>query len=85
MGITEARVSGRATVPAMKRLPTDDDCFGPGTIREDGRRLRPAYLFQVKMPMESTGPVDCYKLIATTTANEAFRPLAEGKCPFVHV
>jgi branched-chain amino acid transport system substrate-binding protein len=85
MGAAKARQSGRETVAAMKRLPTDDDCFGPGTIREDGRKLHPAYLFQVKKPAESTGPWDCYKLIATTPADEAFRPLDEGKCPFIHV
>jgi len=61
----------------------DDDCFGTGTIRQDGRALVPAYLFQVKAPAESHGPWDYYKLLATTPGAEAFRPLADGRCPFV--
>ena len=35
------RLSGAATVARMKAMPTDDDCFGPGRIREDGRKLTP--------------------------------------------
>jgi branched-chain amino acid transport system substrate-binding protein len=84
MGVAEAKKSGGATVTRMKAMPTDDDCFGPGTIREDGRTLHPVYLFEVKKPAESKNPWDLYKLLATTPANEAFRPLADGKCPLVH-
>jgi branched-chain amino acid transport system substrate-binding protein len=60
MGFDEAKVSGRATVDTMKRIPTDDDCFGLGSIRVDGRKLHPAYLFRVKRPEESKslGDVD---------------------------
>ena len=67
----------------MKAMPTDDDCFGPGTIREDGRKLSPAYLFQVKTPPRAR-PWDYYKLLATTPADEAARPLDKGGCPFIH-
>ena len=37
----------------------------------------------MKKPSESKGPWDYYKLVATTPGDEAFRPLAEGHCPFV--
>ncbi len=37
----------------MKELPTDDPLFGKGPLRADGRRLIPAYLFEVKKPDES--------------------------------
>jgi len=84
MGVAEAKKSGAATVAKMKSMPTDDDCFGPGSIRADGRAIHPAYLFEVKKPSESKGPWDLYKLLATTPADEAFRPLADGKCPLVH-
>jgi branched-chain amino acid transport system substrate-binding protein len=47
MGPAEAKRSGAATVARMKQMPTDDDAFGPGRIREDGRGVFPAYLFQV--------------------------------------
>ena len=74
---------GVATVDKMKAMEVDDDCFGKTKIREDGRNLVPAYLFEVKKPAESKGPWDYYKLVATTPGNEAFRPLAEGHCSFV--
>ena len=41
---------GAAVVAAMKAMPTDDPLFGKGTIREDGRKIHPMYLLQVKMP-----------------------------------
>ena len=61
----------------------EDDAFGRNTIRPDGRHMVPAYLFEVKKPEESKGPWDYYKLLQTTPADEAFRPLAEGGCPLV--
>ena len=64
-------------------MPTEDDCFGAGHIREDGRKIHPSYLFEVKKPEESKGPWDYYKPLATTPAEEAFRPLKEGGCPLV--
>ena len=83
MGVAAAKADGRATVARMKAMPTDDDAFGRGTIREDGRKMHPAYLFEVKKPEESTGPFDYYKLLQTTPAEEAFRPLSEGGCPLI--
>jgi branched-chain amino acid transport system substrate-binding protein len=37
----------------------------------------------VKTPEESSGPWDYCKLLQTTPAEQAFRPLAEGGCPLV--
>ena len=48
----------------MKEMPTDDPLFGKGTIRADGRKIHPGYLFEVKKPSESKGPWDYYKLVA---------------------
>ncbi len=82
----EARKSaadGAAVVAQMKKLPTDDPLFGKGTIRADGRKTQPAYLFEVKTPAESKHPGDFYKLRATIPADEAFRPLKDGGCPLV--
>ena len=83
MGAVEAKKSGAATVARMKAMPTDDDCFGPGRIREDGRKMHPAYLFEVKKPSESKHDWDLLKLVATTPPDEAFRPLSESACPLV--
>jgi len=74
---------GDKVVAEMKKLPTDDPLFGKGTIREDGRKIHNAYLFEVKKPSESKGPYDYYKLRATIPAAEAFRPLKDGGCSLV--
>jgi branched-chain amino acid transport system substrate-binding protein len=36
LGLPRARHSGLEVVEMMKRMPTDDDCFGRGVIRADG-------------------------------------------------
>jgi branched-chain amino acid transport system substrate-binding protein len=74
---------GKAVVAKMKEMPTDDKLFGKGTVRADGRKIHPMYLFEVKTPAESKGPWDYYKVRATIPAEEAFRPLADGGCPLV--
>ncbi len=83
MGVPAAKASGTAAVNRMKAMPCDDDAFGPGTIRADGRRLVPAFLFEVKKPDESHGAWDYLNLLQTTPAEEAFRPIGEGSCPLV--
>jgi branched-chain amino acid transport system substrate-binding protein len=74
---------GAKVVAKMKEMPTDDPLFGKGSIRADGRKIHPAYLFEVKKPEESKGPWDYYKLVGTTPAEQAFRPLSESSCPLV--
>jgi branched-chain amino acid transport system substrate-binding protein len=74
---------GKAVVEKMKALPTDDPLFGKGTIRADGRKVHPMYLFEVKKPAESKGPWDYYKLVREIPAAEAFRPLAASECPLI--
>ncbi len=74
---------GRMVVAKMKELPTDDPLFGKGSIRADGRKIHPAYLFEVKQPSESKYPWDYYKLVATIPADEAFTPLEKSVCPLV--
>jgi branched-chain amino acid transport system substrate-binding protein len=74
---------GTKVIAKMKEIPTDDPLFGKGTVRVDGRKIHPAYLFEVKKPAESKGPWDYYKTRATIPADQAFRPLKDGECPLV--
>jgi branched-chain amino acid transport system substrate-binding protein len=74
---------GAKVVAKMKELPTDDPLFGKGPLRADGRRLIPAYLFEVKKPEESKYPWDYYKLIATIAPDDAAKPLEASDCPLV--
>ncbi|CAH2601307.1 ABC transporter substrate-binding protein [Rhodovastum atsumiense] len=83
LGVAAAKADGRGAVAHMKAMPTDDDCFGAGQIREDGRKIHPSYLLQVKKPAESKSPIDVLKVVATTPADAAFRPMSEGGCSLV--
>jgi branched-chain amino acid transport system substrate-binding protein len=80
LGVPRAKASGLEVVKMMKHMPTDDDCFGPGSIRADGRVMLPLYLFRVKSPAESHGPWDLYKQVGTIPAEQARRPMNEGGC-----
>ncbi|GGC71868.1 ABC transporter permease [Siccirubricoccus deserti] len=83
MGSAQAKASGRAVIERMKALPTEDDCFGAGRVREDGRKIHPAYLFEVKPPAEVKQEWDLYRLAGTIEAEQAMRPMSEGGCPLV--
>lgn len=73
----------QAVLAKMRELPINDATTENGTIREDGRVMRPSYLAQVKSPAESKGEWDFYKILATVPAEQAFRPLSESECPLV--
>jgi branched-chain amino acid transport system substrate-binding protein len=79
----KSAADGKAVVAKMKELPTDDPLFGKGTIRQDGRKIHDAYLYEVKKPTDSKHPGDFYNVRATIPAAEAFRPLKDGSCALV--
>ena len=81
----DSQTAGNAGYQRFVAFPGSDTAAeaNGGTIRADGRKLHPAFLFEVKAPSESKYPGDFYKLRATIPADEAFRPLKEGNCPMV--
>ena len=82
LGPAAAR-DGAAVVAQMKAMPTQDDAFGSGSVRADGRALFPAYLFRARAPAAIKSQWDVLDLVATTPAAEAWRPLSEGGCALV--
>jgi len=72
-----------AVMKAMKAMPVEDFFAHNGVVREDGRMVSDRLLLQVKSPAESKGEWDIYKVIREVPGKDVFRPLAEGKCPFV--
>src|SRR6266480_3196878 len=74
---------GAKVIEKMKEIPTDDPLFGQGRIRQDGRKVHPVYLLEVKKPSESKYPWDYYKIRATIAADQAFRPEKDGGCSLV--
>ncbi|MGI4802407.1 MAG: ABC transporter substrate-binding protein [Janthinobacterium lividum] len=80
--VAAARSTDTAPVIAkLHEMPVDDLLTRNGTLRPDGRMVHDTYLFRVKTPAQSNEPYDVYDRVATIPAAEAFRPLAEGKCP----
>ncbi len=73
-------VEAGAVMAKMREMPIDDFMTNGGRIREDGRVLRPTYLFEVKSPAESRGPWDYYKQQAVVAADQAVRPASESAC-----
>jgi branched-chain amino acid transport system substrate-binding protein len=67
----------------MREMPVDDFYARGGRLREDGRLLHDLYFVQVKTPVESSGPWDYYKIIATIPGDQAFRPAGEDGCPLI--
>jgi len=74
-----------AVLKAMKSMPVEDFFAHNGVVREDGRMVSDRLLLQVKSPAESKGEWDFYKVIREVPGKDVFRPLAEGKCPFIKV
>jgi branched-chain amino acid transport system substrate-binding protein len=67
----------------MKATRINDFMTKDGYIREDGRVIRDLLVYRVKTPSESTGPWDLLEQIDVIPGEEAFRPLAEGGCPYL--
>ena len=73
----------KAVMAKMREIPVNDVMTKNGKLREDGRLIRDMYLFQVKTPAESKSKDDIYKLVATVPGDQAYRPLKDGKCPYI--
>ena len=76
-------VEALTVMAKMREMPINDFMTEGGRLREDGRVLRPTYLFEVKSPAESRGPWDYLKQQATVAADQAVRPVAESACPLL--
>ena len=74
---------GRTVIAKMKATPINDFFAKNGYIREDGRMVHDMYLVEAKKPSESKGDWDLYNILATIPGDQAFRPMADGGCPFV--
>ena len=83
-GVIATGSTDAGTVMAWMKANPLDDFYAPGArLREDGRLIHPIYLWQVKTPAESHYPWDYYKMVSEVRPDLAFRPLAEGGCPFI--
>jgi branched-chain amino acid transport system substrate-binding protein len=67
----------------MRELPIEDVFVHGGKLREDGRVIRDMYLAKVKTPAQSKEPWDYLEIVKTVKGEDAFRPVAESKCPLL--
>jgi branched-chain amino acid transport system substrate-binding protein len=67
----------------MRANPVNDFFAQGGKVREDGRMVHDMYLMRIKKPEESKQKWDLYENLATVPGDEAFRPMADGGCPYV--
>nr|WP_244873956.1 ABC transporter substrate-binding protein [Cupriavidus numazuensis] len=72
-----------AVMTKMREMPINDFFATNGHIRADGRMVHDMYVYKVKKPSESKYAWDYMTLLKTIPADQAFRPLAESKCPLV--
>lgn len=76
-------VDPEIVIAQMRKTPVNDFFAQNGVVREDGRMVHDMYLMRIKKPEESTGKWDLYEYLSTVSGNDAFRPLAEGGCPYL--
>ena len=62
-------------------MPTDDDAFGAGSIREDGRALHPTYLFEVKIPGGEQGALGLLQAGGHHADGPGLPPSEPGRLP----
>jgi len=81
--VDAAKTEDPATITKTMREMPVDYFDQKAWIREDGRVMHDLTLYEVKKPSESKYAWDYYKSLRTIPADEAFRPLSEGHCPFL--
>jgi branched-chain amino acid transport system substrate-binding protein len=76
-------VDSETVIAEMRKTPVNDFFAENGKVREDGRMVHDMYLMRIKKPEESKQKWDVYEYLATVPGDEAFRPMAEGGCPYL--
>ena len=83
VGVARAKADGRAVIEQLKSTPIDDPMLGRCTVRPDGRNEHEMLLMRIKTPAAADHPFDLATIEAVVPAGQAFRPMADGKCPLV--
>jgi branched-chain amino acid transport system substrate-binding protein len=72
-----------AVLKALRELPVDDLVTPNGTVRADGRLMRPTFLLEVKPKSQIKEQWDVFNVVREIPAEKSFRPLSESACPLV--
>ena len=65
----------------LRATPIEDAFARNGRLLANGRFIHDMLLARIKAPKASRGPWDYYEITRTVPAAEAFRSLADSKCP----
>jgi branched-chain amino acid transport system substrate-binding protein len=76
-------VDPEIVIAQMRKTPVNDFFAQGGKVREDGRMVHDMYLMRIKKPEESKQKWDLYEYLSTVPGDEAFRPMADGGCPYL--
>ncbi len=76
-------VDPEVVIAQMRKMPVEDFFAQGGRVREDGRMVHDMYLMRIKKPEESKQKWDLYETVAIVPGDEAYRPMAEGGCPYL--
>jgi len=83
VGVAKAKTDGRAVIEQLKSAPIDDPILGPCVVRPDGRNVHEMLLMKIKAPAASKQPFDLADIVSVVPGDQAFRPIADGKCPMI--
>ena len=73
----------QAVLAAMRDMEIEDFFIRNGTLFPNGRLIHDMYLLEVNAPDEVSEKDDFFKLVATVSAERAFRPLSATTCKLV--
>jgi branched-chain amino acid transport system substrate-binding protein len=76
-------VDSETVIAQMRKTPVNDFFAQGGVVRADGRMVHDMYLMRIKKPEESKSKWDVYEYVSTVKGDDAFRPMAEGGCPYI--
>jgi branched-chain amino acid transport system substrate-binding protein len=76
-------VDSETVIAQMRKTPVNDFFADGGVVRADGRMVHDMYLMRIKKPEESKSKWDLYEYVSTVKGDDAFRPMAEGGCPYL--
>jgi branched-chain amino acid transport system substrate-binding protein len=76
-------VDPETVIAQMRKTPVDDFFAHGGKVREDGRMVHDMYMMRIKKPEESKQKWDLYEYLSTVAGDDAFRPMADGGCPYL--
>jgi branched-chain amino acid transport system substrate-binding protein len=69
-----------SVLKALHDLPVSDPITPTGTVRKDGRLIRPTWLVRAKKPGDVKEKWDCLEIVSEIPGEQAYKPVSESAC-----